>query len=108
VKRRFLILIAGILLALILIGILTIDTWAPLIAWYLIVNEHRQGFDMIIIPNETDNGDRIRYGATLYKKGFAPKNLLSGSSYLMEETGVDLIKVYAISLGVPERVIWVD
>lgn len=107
-KRRFLILIAGILLALILIGILTLDTWAPLIARYLIVNEPPQGFDMIIIPSETDNGDRIRYGATLYKKGFAPKNLLSGSSYLVEETGVDLKKVYAISLGVPERVIWVD
>ena len=107
-KRRLFILIAGFLLALILIGILTLDTWAPLIARYLIVNETPQGSDMIIIPSGTDDGGRIRYGVTLYKEGFAPKILLSGSSYLVEETGIDLMKVYALSLGVLERDIWVD
>jgi len=108
VKRRFFILIAGIFLALILVGMLTLDTWGPLMARFLIVNETPQPSDMIIILSGTDDGGRIRYGVFLYKKGFAPKILLSGSSYLVEETGIDLMKAYALSLDVPERDIWVD
>lgn len=37
-----------------------------------------------------------------------PKILLSGSSYLVEETGIDLMKIYALSLGVSEGDIWSD
>jgi len=98
----------GILLALSIIGILTHNVWAPLIARFLIVNETSQRSDLIIIPSGTDNGARIRYGVTLYKKGFAPKILLSGSSYLWSETKIDLMKVYTNLLGVPERDILVD
>jgi uncharacterized SAM-binding protein YcdF (DUF218 family) len=108
VRKRFLLLTAGTLLAFILVGALTLNTWAPLIARILIVSETPQRSDVIIIPSGTEDGGRIRYGVSLYRKGFAPKILLSGSSYLVEETGIDLMKVYALSLGVSERDIWVD
>jgi len=98
----------GILLVLIILGVLTVNAWAPLIAQFLVVNESPRKSDIIIIPSGTADADRIRYGAELYKKGFAPKVLLSGSSYLWNETGVDLMKLYAVSLGIPEKDIWVD
>jgi uncharacterized SAM-binding protein YcdF (DUF218 family) len=63
---------------------------------------------MIIILSGTDEGSRIQYGVTLYKRGFAPKILLCGASHLYNETGIDLMKVYATFLGVPERDIWVE
>ncbi|HUL21096.1 MAG TPA: YdcF family protein [Thermodesulfobacteriota bacterium] len=107
-KRRFLVLIAGILLIFSTAAVSSFNVWAPWIGGYLIVNQTPQRSDVIIILSGTDDGGRIRYGVTLYKRGFAPKILLSGSSYLLEETGIDLMKVYALSLGVPERDIWVD
>lgn len=107
-RKRFLLLTAGTLLALILVGALTLDTWAPFIARILIVSETPQRSAVIIIPSGTEDGGRIRHGVSLYRKGFAPKILLSGSSYLVEETGIDLMKVYALSLGVSERDVWVD
>jgi uncharacterized SAM-binding protein YcdF (DUF218 family) len=107
-RKRFLLLMTGILLAIILVGTLTLDTWAPWIARFLIVSETPQRSDVIIIPSGTEDGERIRYGVNLYKKRFAPKILLSGSSYLVEETGIDLMRVYALSLGVSERDVWVD
>jgi uncharacterized SAM-binding protein YcdF (DUF218 family) len=63
---------------------------------------------VIIIPSGTEDGGRIRYGVNLYRKGFAPKILLSGSSYLLKETGIDLMKVYAVPRGALERDIWED
>lgn len=107
-RERFVLLMIGTLLTMILVGSLTLDTWAPLIARFLIVSETAQRSDVIIIPSGTGDGGRIRYGVSLYRKGFAPKILLSGSSYLVEETGIDLMKVYALSLGVSEGDIWAD
>lgn len=106
--KRFLLLTAGILVAFIPAGAITLDTRAPLTARFLIVSQTPQRSDVIIIPSGTEDGGRIRYGVSLYRKGFAPKIPLSGSSYLVEETGIDLMKVYAPSLGVSERDIWVD
>lgn len=107
-KRRFFILIAGIFLTLILAGVLIHDTWVPSFARFLVINDIPQRSDVIIIPSGTDDGGRIRYGVSLYKKGFAPKILLSGSSYLFKETGIDLMKVYAVALGASENDIWID
>jgi uncharacterized SAM-binding protein YcdF (DUF218 family) len=108
VKKRSLLIIAVTLLVLLVLGVLMLNAWAPSIAEFLIVNEPPRRSDMIIIPSGTDNGGRIRYGVTLYKKGFAPKILLSGSSHLWKETGIDLMKVYTTLLGVPEGDILVD
>ncbi len=107
-KVHALLCVVGVLFLFILVGLLTVDMWASLIARFLVVNETPQRSDMIIIPSGTDNGGRIRYGVTLYKKGFAPRILLSGSSYLWGETKIDLMKVYTHLLGVPERDIFVD
>jgi len=105
---RSLLIIALIVLGLLGVGRLTLNAWAPLIAEFLIVSEAPQRSDVIIIPSGTDNGGRVRYGVSLYQKGFAPKVLLSGSSHLWRETGIDLMKAYAMRLGIPEKDIWVD
>ena len=106
--RRSFFIIASIVLGLLGVGRLTLNVWAPLIAEFLIVSDAPQRSDVILIPSGTDNGGRIRYGVTLYQKGFAPKILLCGSSHLWNETGIDLMKVYALRLGVSEGDIWVD
>lgn len=99
-----------VLICLVIFGFarLTLKEWTPLIARFLIINQAPEKSDIIIIPSGTDDGARIRYGVNLYKKGFAPQILLSGSSYLWEETKIDLMKVYAMQLGVPESAILVD
>lgn len=107
-KRRFLLISGVILLGFMILGASRMDAWVPWIAKFLIVNEPPQQSDVIIIPSGTDSGGRIRYGVALYRKGFGSKILLSGSSYLFNETGIDLMKVYALTLGVLERDIWVD
>jgi len=106
-KRRIIFIIL-IILVLIGFGKLTAKHWAPLIAKFLVINESPKISDIIIIPSGTDDGDRIRHGVNLYKKGFASKILLSGSSYLWNETKIDLMKIYTMKLGVPEDAIIVD
>ncbi len=106
--KRKVLLIFLVILILTGLGGVTFNAWVPFIACFLIVNETPEKSDIIIIPSGTDDGDRIRYGVSLYQKGYAPKILLSGSSYLWEETKIDLMKVYTMQLGVPESAIWVD
>jgi uncharacterized SAM-binding protein YcdF (DUF218 family) len=108
VKRRVLLFFGGVLLILLVAAPLTWSGWGPWIAQFLIVNELPVRSDLIVIPSGSDDGGRIRHGVALYRQGFAPKILLSGSSYLYRETGIDLMKAYALSLGVPEKDIWSD
>ncbi|MEW6170175.1 MAG: YdcF family protein [Candidatus Omnitrophota bacterium] len=90
-------------LTIILSIIFTSNFWLPLIAKYLIINDKLEPSDVIVVPSGSDENLRIAYAAELYKQGFAPKMLLSGELALQKETGINLAKLYAISLGVPEK-----
>lgn len=64
----------------------------------------------IIIVLAGEYGERVRYGVSLYKQGFADKILLSGGPIIkfpggQKITWAGLMKNYAIRLGVPENAI---
>jgi uncharacterized SAM-binding protein YcdF (DUF218 family) len=91
------------LVIIIILVVITSNYWLTLIAKSLIINETPAKSDIIIVPSGNDQNLRIDYAAELYKKGFAKKILLSGTLSLEKETGVNLGKVYTVSLGVPEN-----
>lgn len=92
-----------ICLIIILFIIFTSNYWLPLVAKFLIVNDDLVKSDIIIVPSGENENLRINYAVNLYKKGFGSKILFCGSLVLQEETGINLAKVYAVSLGVPEK-----
>ncbi len=60
----------------------------------------------LIIVLAGDRGERVRYGASLYKKGFAKKLLFSGGPVvsfpgMKKITWAAMMKKYAKSLGIP-------
>jgi uncharacterized SAM-binding protein YcdF (DUF218 family) len=67
---------------------------------YLILNEHPKHSDVIVTLSGTDQAERIRHAAKLYKEGYAPKVLLSGQMVLHAETGIDLMEKYATQVGI--------
>lgn len=82
---------------------LTGNLWLPQAARWLIVNDKLKPADVILVPSGNEDNLRIAYAAQLYKKGYAPKVLLSGRLALEKETGINLGKIYAVSLGIPEK-----
>jgi uncharacterized SAM-binding protein YcdF (DUF218 family) len=79
--------------------------WLPFLAKFLIVNEPLAPADVILVPSGNEEDLRITYAARVYKKGFSDKVLLSGRLSLEKETGINLGKIYVMSLGVPENAI---
>lgn len=52
--------------------------------------------------------DRIKRGVELYKKGAAPKILMSGDHGRKDYDEVNVMKKYALNMGVPEEDIFMD
>jgi uncharacterized SAM-binding protein YcdF (DUF218 family) len=97
-KYRFL----CFLLLIIAITYITSNYWLPLTAKYLIICDRLQESDIIIVPSGSSQNLRIEYAVEIYKKQYAPKILLCGELALQKETGINLGKIYAVSLGVSE------
>ena len=93
----------GFLLSLIIITWMTSNYWLPLIAKYLIVCDTLQKSDIIIVPSGSSQNLRIEFAAEAYKKKYAPRILLCGELALQKETSINLGKIYAVSLGIPEK-----
>ena len=72
-------------------------------AKYLIVNDRPQVSDVIIVPSGNAQNLRINYAVEVYEKRYAPKILLCGELALQKETGINLGKIYTVSLWVPEQ-----
>lgn len=72
---------------------------------FLVVSETPQKSDVIVVLSGAALTERIRHAVKLWKEGYAPKMLMSGHLLLQKETGVDLMKMYAVQLGVKPEVI---
>jgi uncharacterized SAM-binding protein YcdF (DUF218 family) len=92
-----------IIFAIFLLAFALRGLWLPFLAKWLIVNEPLAKADVIIVPSGNEEDLRITYAAQVYKNGFAGKVLLSGRLSLEKETGINLGKIYVMSLGVPEK-----
>jgi uncharacterized SAM-binding protein YcdF (DUF218 family) len=89
-------------LSLIAITWITSNYWLPLIAKYLIVCDTLQESDVIIVPSGSSQNLRVEFAVETYKKKYAHRILLCGELALQKETGINLGKIYAVSLGIPE------
>lgn len=79
--------------------------WLWVMEKTLVVQDPLKKADYLIVPSGAYVEERILEAARLYKEGYAPRVLLSGHMALNEETGVDVMKLYAVKLGIPENVI---
>lgn len=79
--------------------------WLWVMEKTLIVQDPLKKADYLIVPSGAYVEERIEEAARLYHKGYAPRVLLTGHMALNEETGVDVMKLYAVKLGIPENVI---
>ncbi len=97
----------GIFLAVIFFLILWSEKfdWLAFMEKTLVVSDPLQKVDVLIVPSGSSMEERIRYAAKLYREGYSAVMLLAGHMTLQEETGIDLMKVYAMKLGVPENAI---
>lgn len=86
---------------------------------YLVTDEEAQklGADCILVlgaglkPDGTPNNmlrDRLDKGIELYKKGAAPKLLLSGDNGQQEYDEVNAMKEYVLKAGIPSEDIFLD
>lgn len=76
--------------------------WLALMEKTLVVSDPLKKADVIVVPSGSSTEERISYAAQLYREGYAPVVLLAGHMALQEETGIDLMKVYSVKLGVKE------
>ncbi|MBN1687618.1 MAG: YdcF family protein [Candidatus Omnitrophica bacterium] len=79
--------------------------WLPSVAEALIVSEPVENSDLIVVLSGINIERRIRHGAQLYHKGLAPVLFLSGSTEIIELAGIDVARIYANKLGVPDEAI---
>lgn len=91
--------IVSLCLALALVFIVKFDSILTTMGNFLIVNNMPQKADVIIVLGGS-SGDRVTYGATLYKSGYADKVLLAGNQIGMEKQ--------ALSQGIPESAILLE
>ncbi len=99
-KRKY--ILCSLLISIVII-VAAYNYWLPLIAKFLIINDKPQVSDVIIVLSGNAQNLRIDHAVTTYNNKYAPKILLSGELALQEETGINLGKIYAVSLGVPEQ-----
>ncbi|MFA6432129.1 MAG: YdcF family protein [Candidatus Margulisiibacteriota bacterium] len=74
----------------------------------LIASDKIQKADVILVLAGDNNGERVNEGVALYKKGYAPRMLMSGGPLAWHLTYAEWMKKQAILLGVPERSILIQ
>lgn len=77
------------------------------IARFLIVQDQLVPSDVIIVLSG-GSGERVIEGIDLYKKGYAPKILMSGGPILWNLPAAEWMKKQAVASGVPGRDIFVQ
>ena len=78
------------------------------IANRMIVSDKLEKADLILVLAGDSNGERVIEGVALYKKGYAPRILMSGGPMAWHLTYAEWMKKQAIESGVPERDILVQ
>ncbi|MBI5700621.1 YdcF family protein [Candidatus Saganbacteria bacterium] len=72
-------------------------------AKFLYVRDKLEKSDVILVLAGDSNGERAAHGVDLYKKGFAPKILMSGGPAIWHLTYAENMRNQATSLGVPAK-----
>jgi len=78
------------------------------LASYLIVSDKLKPADLIVVLSGDANGERVEEGVQLYKKGYAPKLLMTGGPLAWNLTAGEWMKLQAVNLGVPAKNVLVE
>lgn len=70
---------------------------------FLVVQDKLEKSNVILVLAGDSNGERVGQAVELYKKGYAPKILMSGGPAVWHLTYAENMKRQATSLGVPAR-----
>lgn len=61
----------------------------------------------VIVVLAGDSGGRVRHGVELYRRGVAPRILMSGGPIGLT-TWAELMKQQAVAMGVPAEAVWIQ
>ena len=68
---------------------------------FLIIQDKLMPSDLILVLAGDDNGERVKEGVGLYKRGYAKKMLMSGGPLAWNLTSAEWMKRQAAAMGVP-------
>lgn len=93
--------------ALLIIFLLFSSYFLTFIGNFLIIRDPLRKADVIIVL-AGERGERVKFGVSLYQQGYAGKVLFSGGPIAafpggQKITWADMMKNYAMTLGVPEK-----
>ncbi len=95
-------------LGLVALLVLTRAAWLQAAANFLVTRDTLRPADAIVVL-AGEQVDRVRYAVSLYRRGLAPKLLMSGGGRLSwREREAEAMAAYARHLGVPARDIWLE
>lgn len=96
------------LLVLLLLGLLLAALYlvrAPLLRafadWWVVDEPLEKAQAIVVLGGDNVMGDRVRHAAELYRQGWAPRVVLSGTSICSYFNEVELMEREATNLGVP-------
>jgi uncharacterized SAM-binding protein YcdF (DUF218 family) len=96
------------LLVLLLLGLVLLTLYlvrGPLLSavadWWVVDEPLEKSQAIIVLGGDNVMGDRVRHAVELYRRGWAPRLVLSGTSYRTYFNEVELMKREAVNLGVP-------
>ena len=100
-------LLAGLILGLALLTVLSYRPLLTVLGQFLIVREELKPADVIIVL-AGEREERVGYGVWLYQQGYAPKIIMSGGPVVWRVTAAQIMKEQALFLGVPAEDILVE
>lgn len=106
VPKRWKVLIAVLVSLFVLY--LSGSLWLPFLGNFLVVKDHLQNSDVIIVLGTDSKGDREAWAAELYKKGLAKRMIMCGYEVGWRSSTADIMKKHAVHLGVPDDAIILD
>ena len=104
-KRRVCFII-GLCLLLVIIGGVTY--FSKNVQKIFVYSQELEPADVVLILGGWDSKYRVEHGVDLYKKGYAPKILMSEGYTIGEFKAIDMMKDYAQKLGVPPEDILIE
>jgi len=73
-----------------------------------VISQELEPADVILILGGWNSKFRVEHGVNLYKRGFAPKIIVSDGYTICETAVADIMKEYTQKLGVPQENILVE
>jgi uncharacterized SAM-binding protein YcdF (DUF218 family) len=78
------------------------------LARFLIVRDRLENADLIVVLGGDDNGERVKEGVSLYRKGYSKKFIMSGGSVAWNVNAAENMRKQATFMSVPDNSIIIE